>query len=302
MMAAGIVFLRRRSDSGNAFVANSAFAFQDLTFYLPLILSDVTGCFNEEDNVTELYERIVKVFAERLPNYPFDVIFIDNASTDGTVAVLRTIASNDKRVKVIVNNRNFGHIRSPSYACLQARGDAVIAMTSDLQDPPEMIPQFVQKWEEGFKVVLAQKTNSEESPLFFIVRKLYYDMVNRLSDVELVKNATGFGLYDQGVVEDLRRIDDPYPYARGLVCDLGYSRTLIPFTQPARKRGFSKNNLYTLWDMAMLGITNHSKVPLRLATLPDWPLRRSACWSQWVTLSTSSCPGTISRSAWLRSS
>src|SRR5262245_5139708 len=143
-------------------------------------LSIVTGCFNEEENVTELYERIVSVFSERLPNYSFDLIFIDNASTDGTVAVLRTIASQDKRVKVIVNNRNFGHIRSPYYACLQARGDAVIAMTSDLQDPPEMIPQFVQKWEEGFKVVLAQKTNSEESRLFFVVRKFYYDIVNRL--------------------------------------------------------------------------------------------------------------------------
>ena len=129
-----------------------------------------------------------------------------------------------------------------------------------------MIPQFVKKWEEGYKIVLAQKTNSKESPLFFLLRRIYYYIVSTLSEIELVKNATGFGLYDQRVVEDLRRIDDPYPYFRGLICDLGYSRALIPFTQPTRKRGISSNNFYTLWDVAMLGITNHSKVPLRLAT------------------------------------
>ena len=230
------------------------------------LLSIVTGCFNEEDNVTELYERIHRTFENELPEYTFELIFIDNASGDKTVEVLKGIASTDKRVKIIVNNRNFGHIRSGYHAFLQARGDAVVAMASDLQDPPEMIPQFVRKWEEGYKIVLAQKTNSEESPLFYMVRKIYYNTINRLSEIELVKNATGFGIYDRRVVEDIRQINDPYPYLRGLICDLGYTRALIPFTQPVRKRGFTKNNFYTLWDMAMLGITNHSKVPLRLAT------------------------------------
>jgi len=230
------------------------------------LLSIVTGCFNEEDNVTELYERIHRTFENELPEYTFELIFIDNASGDKTVEVLKGIASKDKRVKIIVNNRNFGHIRSGYHAFLQARGDAVVAMASDLQDPPEMIPQFVRKWEEGYKIVLAQKTNSEESPLFYMVRKIYYNTINRLSEIELVKNATGFGIYDRRVVEDIRQINDPYPYLRGLICDLGYARALIPFTQPVRKRGFTKNNFYTLWDMAMLGITNHSKVPLRLAT------------------------------------
>lgn len=230
------------------------------------LLSVITGCYNEEDNVPELYARICRTFEGELPNYTFELIFIDNASTDRTVDVLKEIAASDKRVKIIVNNRNFGQIRSGYHAFLQAKGDAVIVMVSDLQDPPEMIPQFVKKWEDGYKIVLAQKTNSEESAVFFLIRKIYYDLINRLSEIELVKNATGFGLYDRVVVEDVRQINDPYPYFRGLVCDLGYERSLIPFTQPARTRGFTKNNFYTLWDIAMLGITNHSKVPLRLAT------------------------------------
>lgn len=201
-----------------------------------------------------------------MPGYDFEYILIDNASTDRTVEVLKEMAKTDKRLKIIVNNRNFGHIRSGYHALLQAKGEAIIGLASDLQDPPEMIPQFVRKWEEGYKIVLAQKTNSAESPLFFFIRKMYYDIVNRLSELDLAKNVTGFGLYDRRVMEDIRRIGDPYPYFRGLICDLGYEQMLIPFTQPVRKRGFSKNNFYTLWDLAMLGITNHSKVPLRLAT------------------------------------
>jgi glycosyltransferase involved in cell wall biosynthesis len=229
-------------------------------------ISVVSGAFNEEDNVEELYQRIVRVFAEQLPQHTFEIIVADNASTDQTVAVLRRIAAQDKRLKIIVNNRNFGHIRSGYHAMLQTGGDAVIAMASDLQDPPEMIPQFVRKWEEGHKIVLAQKVNTEESLVFATVRRAYYAIVGRLSEIELVDNATGFGLYDRRVMEDIRRINDPYPYFRGLICDLGYDRALIPFTQPARKRGLTKNNFYTLWDIGMLGITNHSKVPLRLAT------------------------------------
>lgn len=229
-------------------------------------ISVVSGAFNEEDNVEELYQRIVRVFAEQLPEHSFEIVVADNASTDQTVAVLKRLAAQDKRLKIIVNNRNFGHIRSGYHAMLQAGGDAVIAMASDLQDPPEMIPQFVRKWEEGHKIVLAQKVNTEESLVFATVRRAYYAIVGRLSEIELVDNATGFGLYDRRVMEDIRRINDPYPYFRGLICDLGYDRALIPFTQPARRRGLTKNNFYTLWDIGMLGITNHSKVPLRLAT------------------------------------
>jgi len=229
-------------------------------------ISIVAGCYNEEENVRELWERVTRVMAEELPEYAYEFILIDNASTDRTVDILREICKQDRRVKVIVNNRNFGHIRSGYYAMLLARGEAVVALASDLEDPPEMIPQFVRHWEDGHKIVLAQKRSSEETGLMYPIRKLYYFLISCLSDTPLVKDATGFGLYDRQVMDDIRRIGDPYPYLRGLICDLGYSRCLIPFDKPARKRGITKNNFYTLYDLAMLGITNHSKVPLRLAT------------------------------------
>lgn len=235
-------------------------------------ISIVMGCYNEQDNLPEVYERVTRVMAEQLPDYSYEIMVIDNASTDDSVGILRKICTADRRVKVIVNTRNFGHIRSPYHALMNARGDAVVYMASDLQDPPEMIPEFVRKWEQGFKIVLAQKTNSQESYLFWLVRRTYYRLVTRLSEVPLVENATGFGLYDREVLETVRKIEDPYPYFRGLICELGYSRALVPFEQPARKRGFTKNNLYTLYDNAMLGITNHSKVPLRLATLAGFTL------------------------------
>jgi glycosyltransferase involved in cell wall biosynthesis len=228
-------------------------------------ISIVMGSYNEEANLLEVYERVSGVMAEKLPHYSYEIIIIDNASTDGSVDVLRRICAADKHVKVIVNTRNFGHIRSPYHALLNASGEAAIIMASDLQDPPEMIPDFVRKWEDGFKIVLAQKTNSKESSLFWLVRRAYYNLITRLSEIELIENATGFGLYDRKVLDTIREIDDPYPYFRGLICELGYSRAVIPFEQPARKRGITKNNLYTLYDNAMLGITNHSKVPLRLA-------------------------------------
>jgi glycosyltransferase involved in cell wall biosynthesis len=235
-------------------------------------ISVVCGCYNEEENVRELYERITRVFAQELPQYAYELIVIDNCSTDKTVDILRDISREDKRVKVILNTRNFGHIRSGYHALLQSRGDAVVLMSSDLQDPPELIPQFVRKWESGYRIALAQKTESEESPVFFFIRSAYYNLNNQLSEIPLVKNVTGFGLYDRCVVEDVRRINDPYPYFRGLICDLGYDRALIPFVQPSRKRGLTKNNFYTLYDIAMLGITNHSKIPLRLATLAGFCL------------------------------
>jgi polyisoprenyl-phosphate glycosyltransferase len=228
-------------------------------------ISIVSGCFNEEENVRELWQRIGRVMADQLPNYTYELIIIDNCSTDRTPEILREICREDKRVKVIFNNRNFGHIRSGYHAIQQATGEAIVCMASDLEDPPEMIPDFVRKWEEGWKIVLAQKTSSAEFFVMYLVRKTYYYLINRLSEVPLVKNVTGFGIYDHRVIDDIKRIGDPYPYLRGLICDLGYSQYLIPFHKPVRKRGFTKNNFYTLYDLGMLGITNHSKVPLRLA-------------------------------------
>ena len=229
-------------------------------------ISFVSGCYNEEDNLEELVRRVFAV-ADRFPNYEFEYLLIDNKSTDGSRDILRRLASQDKRIKVIFNVRNFGHIRSPYYGMLQARGDAVVYLASDLQDPPELIAEFIPKWEEGWKVVAAIKNASEESPLFFVVRRAYYELIARLSDLDLLKNFTGFGLYDREVMEQCRRMDDPYPYHRGMISELGYPVAKVPFVQPKRKRGFSKNNLYTLYDIAMLGFTNHSKVPLRLATM-----------------------------------
>ncbi|BFT75362.1 glycosyltransferase family 2 protein [Paenibacillus sp. P36] len=230
------------------------------------LLSIVTPCYNEETNVEELYIQ-VKEICNSLIGYTYEHIFIDNASKDDTVSILKTLASQDPNVKVIVNSRNFGHIRSPYHALLQARGDAVILMVADLQDPPTMIRDFVQKWEEGYKVVLGVKNESEESRLMFAIRKMYYNFINKVSEIELTKNNTGFGLYDQQVIKVLRDIDDPYPYFRGLISDIGFESYKINYIQPSRKRGITKNNFYTLYDIAMLGITNHSKIPLRLAAM-----------------------------------
>ena len=229
-------------------------------------ISLVSGCYNEVDNVEELYARVCSVF-EKFPNLEFEHIFIDNASIDGTQDLLRRMASKDSRIKVILNVRNFGHLRSPYYGLLQAHGDAVIYLASDLQDPPEIIEQFIEQWQKGFKIVLAIKNQSEESILFFTLRKMYYELVYRLANVEMIKNSTGFGLYDRIVMNHIRKINDPYPYLRGLVCELGYPVAKVPFVQPSRKRGITKSNFYILYDLAMLGITEHSKVPLRLATM-----------------------------------
>jgi polyisoprenyl-phosphate glycosyltransferase len=235
------------------------------------LISIITPCFNEEANVRELCGQVREIFAS-LPGYRYEHIFIDNASRDRTVPILKELAASDGNVKVIVNARNFGHVRSPYYAMLQARGDAVIFVAADFQDPPGLIRDFLGKWEEGYRIVIGVKKQSQESAVLFAIRKAYYDLVGRLSDVELIKNFTGFGLYDRKVVEIIKGIGDPYPYFRGLICEIGFEKAVIEYVQPARKRGITKNNFYTLYDIAMLGITNHSKVPLRLATMAGFLL------------------------------
>jgi glycosyltransferase involved in cell wall biosynthesis len=235
------------------------------------LISIVTACYNEEENVELLYHDVKKVF-EKLTDYEYEHIFIDNASKDQTVPILKEIAKTDKNVKIIVNARNFGHIRSPFYALLQTQGDAVISIVADFQDPPSMIPDFIKKWEEGYKVVVGVKNQSEENSLLFAIRKLYYIVIEMVSEVDQIKNFTGFGLYDRRIIEILRTIDDPYPYFRGLISEIGYDIFCIEYIQSARKRGITKNNFYSLYDIAMLGITNHSKVPLRLATLLGFSL------------------------------
>jgi glycosyltransferase involved in cell wall biosynthesis len=226
----------------------------------------VSPCYNEEENISDLYQQLLEV-ARSMPKYDWDFLFIDNASTDSTQDVLRKLAAQDPHVRCIFNTRNFGHMRSPYHAILQTHADATILMASDLQDPPSLLKSFVEKWEGGAKSVMAVKDKSEESILMYSVRSAYYNFINRLSDIELTKNATGFGLYDRCVVDALRQIPDHYPYFRGLISELGFSIAHVYFTQPTRKRGFTKNNFYTLYDIGMTGITSHSRIPLRVATI-----------------------------------
>lgn len=235
------------------------------------LVTIVSPSFNEEDNVRDLVAAIEAQFSN-LPAYRYEIIFIDNASSDRTVEIVKELAAADPRVKLIVNVRNFGHIRSPYHGLMQAKGDAVVLMASDLQDPPSLLPAMLARWEEGFKVVKCVKAEADEAPLMFVVRKAYYDLVSRMSEIRLTKNFTGFGLYDQVVIETLRRLDDPYPYFRGLITDLGYPAAEVTFRQPMRRRGRTKSNFYALYDMAMLGITNHSKVPLRIATMAGFAM------------------------------
>lgn len=229
-------------------------------------ISIVTPCYNEEENVELLYSKVKEVFSQ-LEEYNYEHIFIDNASTDNTVKILKLIADKDRNLKIIINSRNFGHIRSPFYGLLQGSGDAVIFLASDLQDPPEMIKDFILRWKEGYKIVLGVKKQSKESKWMFAVRKLFYSLIGALSEIDQIKNFTAFGLYDKKIIKILKEIHDPYPYFRGLICDIGFEKHIIEFIQPVRQKGKTKNNFYTLFDMAMLGITNHSKVPLRLATI-----------------------------------
>ncbi|WP_116138712.1 glycosyltransferase family 2 protein [Trinickia diaoshuihuensis] len=230
------------------------------------LISIVAGCFNEQDNIAELHQRITAVM-QQAPQYDYEILLIDNASTDRTVDVIREIAARDKHLKAIVNVRNFGHIRSPYHALLLAQGDAVIGMASDLEDPPELILEFIRKWEEGYKVAIGVRRKHEERGLMPIMRKAYYKLITRISEVEQVQNFTGFGLYDKAVMDILREIEDPYPYFRGLICEIGYERAEVPFDKPVRKRGISKGTFLVYLDSALLGIVNHSKAPLRLATM-----------------------------------
>ncbi len=230
------------------------------------LISILTACYNEEANIAEVYRQVKAQFAN-LPQYHYEHIFIDNASTDRTVPILKEIAQKDHNVKIIVNARNFGHVRSPFYGLLQAKGDAVMSLVADLQDPPELIPDFLRKWEAGAKVVIGVKKTSEESRWMFALRQLFYKIIGSISEVNMIANFTGFGLYDKKIMEVLKTIDDPYPYFRGLISEIGYDIERVEYVQPLRQGGKTKNNFYTLYDMAMLGITSHSRVPLRLATM-----------------------------------
>jgi len=228
-------------------------------------ISIVTPTFNEEENIKRLCSEI-KVEAESL-NYDYEHIIIDNSSSDKTIDILREIASKDKNVKIIINSRNYGHIKSPFYGVMQATGDACILMVSDFQEPIYLISKYIKKWENGAKIVLGQKNISEENNFIFSLRKLFYTLLNKISETELSINTTGTGLFDKEVINRLKKINDPYPYFRGLISEVGFDIETIKFDQPLRKLGKTKNNFFTLYDLAMLGVVKHSRMPLRIMTL-----------------------------------
>ena len=233
------------------------------------IISIVTPCYNEEENINDVYSQIKDIMSE-FKNYQYEHIFIDNCSTDRTVEILKEKAKTDKNLKIIINSRNFGAIRSPHYGLFQTKGDAVIMLAADLQDPPMLIKEFVKKWEEGFKIVIGMKTKSRENPIMYLFRSIYYKMLRTFSEIEIIEQFSGYGLYDKVIIDNMRSIQDPYPFFRSILCEVGFKKAKIEYVQDKRKKGISKNNFsrsfYRLYDAGILGIMNNSKLPLRLAT------------------------------------
>ena len=227
-------------------------------------ISIVTPTYNEEGNIEKLCLDIKQEMKKI--NLDYEHIVIDNSSTDKTIEILRNICRNDKNVKVIINSRNFGHIRSPYYGLLQSSGDACILMASDFQDPVDMIPKYLEEWKKGSKIVLGKKITSEENSFIFFIRNFFYKLLNKISETNLTENTTGSGIFDKSIIDQLKKINDPYPYLRGLINEIGEKINLVEFNQPNRKAGKTKNNFFTLYDMGMLGVIKHSRAPIRFVT------------------------------------
>lgn len=229
-------------------------------------ISVVIPTYNEEGNVKPLAQAIVNVMEKELSEYDYEIIFIDNHSKDNTRLFLRQLCGDNQKIKAIFNARNFGQIRSPVYGLKQAKGDCVIRMCADFQDPVEMIPKFVREWEKGWKIVIGIKKSSKEKKMMYWIRTLYYKLIRKITDIDHIEHFTGFGLYDKAFVDVVRDLHDPMPYLRGIIAELGFDYKAIPYEQQRRKAGKSKNNFYSLYDYAMIGITSYSKVVLRMAT------------------------------------
>lgn len=230
-------------------------------------ISIVVPCYNEEENVEALATAIKETFRKDLEDYRYEIIFIDNDSRDRTREIIRRLCQEDRDIKGIFNAKNFGQFNSPYHGMLQSTGDCTILMAADFQDPVEMISRFVLEWEYGYKIVIGIKTSSKENKLMYWLRGCYYKLVKKLSDVEQIEQFTGFGLYDAAFIQVLRDLDDPTPFLRGIVAELGFRRKEIPYEQPLRRAGKTSNNLYRLYDAAMLSITSYTKAGLRLATV-----------------------------------
>ena len=244
----------------------SSFCVERLKMEGKKLISIVLPCYNEEGNVEKISEAVINLFKNELINYDYEIVFIDNDSKDRTRELIRNICKKDKKVKAIFNVKNFGQFNSPYYGLLNTSGDAVVSMASDFQDPVELIPQFVKAWEEGYKIAIGVRKTSTDNFILRTLKKIYYNMIKKFSNVDQIKMFTGFGLYDKDFIEVLRKLDDPTPFFRGIVAELGYKRKEIPFEQGKRERGKSSNNFYSLYDAAMLSFTSYTKIGLRLAT------------------------------------
>ena len=230
-------------------------------------ISVLIPCYNEAENVGPISRAVTEILEKELPQYDYELVFIDNDSTDGTRDIIRGLCADNPRIKAILNARNFGQFNSPYYGMLQVTGDCVIEMVADFQDPVEMIPKYIHEWEKGYKIVIGIKTSSKENRLMYWLRSCYYKTIKKLSDVEQIEHFTGSGLYDREFIEVLRNLDDPTPFLRGIVAELGYRRKEIPYEQPRRRAGKTHNNFYRLYDAAMLSVTSYTKAGLRLATI-----------------------------------
>ena len=230
-------------------------------------ISVLIPCYNEAENVGPISRAVTEILEKELPQYDYEQVFIDNDSTDGTRDIIRGLCADNPRIKAILNARNFGQFNSPYYGMLQVTGDCVIEMVADFQDPVEMIPKYIHEWEKGYKIVIGIKTSSKENRLMYWLRSCYYKTIKKLSDVEQIEHFTGSGLYDREFIEVLRNLDDPTPFLRGIVAELGYRRKEIPYEQPRRRAGKTHNNFYRLYDAAMLSVTSYTKAGLRLATI-----------------------------------
>lgn len=229
-------------------------------------ISVLIPCYNEEENVATISKAVTEIMKTELPQYDYEIVFAENCSTDSTREILREMCASDKRIKAILNVRNFGQFNSPYHAMCQLNSDCVISMCCDFQDPVEMIPKLVEEWEKGYKIVSAIKTSSKENKFIYFLRSIYYKMIKKMSDVEMIEHFTGFGLYDRSFIKILKELDDPVPFIRGIVAEFGYKRKEIEYVQPKRRAGKTHNNWYSLYDAAMLSITSYTKVGLRLAT------------------------------------
>ena len=230
-------------------------------------ISVLIPCYNEEENVVPISQAVIDTLTNELPEYDSELVFIDNDSQDKTRLLIRELCRQNPKIKAFFNARNFGQFNSPYYGMLQVTGDCVIEMVADFQDPVDLIPKYVHAWEEGYKIVIGIKTSSKENPVMYWLRSCYYKMIKKFSDVEQIEHFTGSGLYDRDFIEILRKLDDPTPFLRGIVAELGYKRKEIPYEQPRRRAGHTKNNFFSLFDAAMLSVTSYTKTGLRMATI-----------------------------------